>query len=106
LEARQAGHRPKITPTATEKENASKIDPMEIFATHPATVDMSQAMETPTIIPSRPPAKQISTASIKNWMRISRFCAGYCFFRPLDIILDNCRSRKVPAAVWGKPLEN
>src|SRR3990167_11216109 len=71
FEARQAGQRPKTRPTRTEKVKARTTDPGEINIFQLAKADNIQETKLPNNIPTVPPNRQIRTASIKNWIKIS-----------------------------------
>ena len=66
LAAWRAGQRPKPMPTAREKVVASNIENGEIFVAQSAKIAIRAAMPEPKKIPTIPPVKVITTASIRN----------------------------------------
>jgi hypothetical protein len=65
-----AGQSPKTIPTSREKTVARITENIETFTDHPATKLIIIEIPLPSAIPANPPINVISTATIKNSVRI------------------------------------
>ena len=69
-------------PTAAEKPKATNTDWISMIIGHPSEEVIAIEPTTPNAIPMRPPMMERVTASMRNWVRMSRPHAPTAILRP------------------------
>src|SRR2546430_2905624 len=95
-----AGYVPKIKPTEMETKKARRMELMVTMVDHPAIQAISLDIPKPVTTPRKPPAKEISTASMTNWRTMSERRAPMARRTPISRV----RSRMAANMMFMMPI--